>query len=247
MATSRIILLIGLVATMALGASCRSNSQMAVPRHGHGVRPESREVLREGEVKIRDLQTWVLFENLRKIDDRRISPDELDEALLQVSRMPVIEGPEWWTRIVNDEGYTPDHRRDCIIAFFRRYVRPGMRLGRLFEIPGVSGWFSSETLSKMGAGEGNLPLEDRGECVYLFKPEFLPRTPSRYFPTSSAAVFFSLTKYVSEDDMSLVRHGMTGDQGTKILEISSSPGDLLEDLQVSKRRVVPGAAFRKFQ
>ncbi len=76
---------------------------------------------------------------------------------------PIVERPEYWVSIINDERRTDLMRLHAFRAFFLRHVKIGYRLGKLAEIPGTSSWFSSDTVHLVGGLGGTHSLEWRSD------------------------------------------------------------------------------------
>jgi hypothetical protein len=187
------------------------------------LRPVSFAGLRLGDLVRFQQEISMLEANLQLVRDPETKTEVFERALAAVERGPVLEKPELWVEIANDPRYCRDHRRDCLVALFRRHIRPGTRLNEIHRLHGTQDWFRADNLFKVTIA-ASLPIRNRGECVYMYQPEVLRGVSGKYGP--NGAVYFSLTKYFSEAELPLVLSGQKGDGCARIIEISGSPGPL---------------------
>jgi hypothetical protein len=152
-------------------------------------------------------------------------PTEVENAMRKLCRMRVIERPEFWVAIVNNPAYGVDERRDALVALFRRHFPPGTRLNRFPKLLGTSDWYSDRNLIKVTTAS-HLPLNNRGKCVYMYQPNLMRSGDAKRYG-QNGAVYFSLSKYISEDELVLALTGRREDEGIRIVELSAHPGPLL--------------------
>ncbi len=136
-----------------------------------------------------------------------------------------MERPEFWVEIVNDPAFTVDRCREALVALFQRHFPPGTRLTRFHELPGTSGWYRQNTLFNSSMAS-NLPFNNRGKCVYMYQPDLMRSSGAKRYG-NYGAVYFSLSKYVSEGDLVSILNGGRSDGEIRIVDLGASPGPVL--------------------
>jgi hypothetical protein len=97
-------------------------------------------------------------------------PGASREALLQALRQlgPVEEPPEFWTKIANSTGYSPDHRRRAVFELFRRHVHPPIAVAELARLLHRPTWLRDEDVSIVSRLGGKIPVKfDFADTVFV--------------------------------------------------------------------------------
>jgi hypothetical protein len=238
--------LIFLAVLLAVATGCQPNA--AVGGAG-GTQPTNGVGEPDKPVKavIQDAVSTGFTNYLHLIQDPTASLDSLESTLTNIAALPAQEAPEFWVNIVNDNRYSEDHRRDCLVVFFRRFVHAGTRLNWFHQLTGTSHWFN-ETNIITATAFNKIPIKERAACVYMYQPALFRSQPSkRYEKGRLGAVFFSLSQYVSPQRLALILDGQQDDGGCRIVEIQSRPGGSAGDPPVPHGFGTPKAPFFEFR
>jgi hypothetical protein len=128
------------------------------------------------------------------IKDKLSSETALLVAIESLGR--VAERPDFWTTIANDANYTERHRGYCILALFKRHVRPGMTLGELTEILHGARWLLPDRVYRFPVMGGYVPVvgsPSRDSIFSLHLPGGLDQ-----------AVYLSVSGTLSADELRIL-------------------------------------------
>jgi len=105
-----------------------------------------------------------------QITDKRIQDTILLAALDALG--DTIEPPEFWSKVANDHGYSPFHRRKCIFELFKRHIKAGISLAGLAATLDKPTWLKRENVVIVTRLGGKLPFSwSSQDTVVMIYPD----------------------------------------------------------------------------
>jgi hypothetical protein len=93
---------------------------------------------------------------LKTIADRQANAAEVERAMIELG--PVSEPPQFWADIANDQSYSVERRRLCILLLFRRHVHAGMTLAEVAEKLHNPDWLPDKDIILVDLVAGLIPV-----------------------------------------------------------------------------------------
>jgi hypothetical protein len=154
---------------------------------------------------------------LAVVADRHSDPRTVEMAIQHLGR--VRESPSFWASIGNDDSYTIERRRICIMQLFRRHVRTGMSLGTVAEELQRPNWMPDASFRRVGAFTGSSPVKIDYADSSLFQIYVLP--PARA-GVHTSEIFLSISGHLTKEEFGQVIRGEAVDErirGAKLKEL----------------------------
>ena len=162
------------------------------------------------------------------------NPDASDKAryraIMRIRSLVVVESPSVWAGILDSPRFDDDYKRTCLALLFSRHVTPGMRLGELAALDGVSRWITKDNI-RDGSWIQHTSLISRGECVFVLQPPLFiydPKESKYYHP--NGGIDFSLDRRITLEELVEAVRDPDGLNQPHIVDLTASPGSRKSDL-----------------
>jgi hypothetical protein len=172
--------------------------------------PQLREVVGPGI----DQLSWTQQHAFDLISLVPILESAMIPLFLIASNAPVVERPEFWVELINNEENSPELKAYLLRMFFLRHLKPGDSPAKLATIQGTRDWFvADETLISGIVGSGLVIDRSEAPGIYVY----VPKDPERFFDSIAFTTTQDLTL---ENLVAILRGEINPDPDLLVIDVS---------------------------